>query len=136
MALGRSNGFARGKKGKIMAPLPKLFEKSPHDNDNRPRVAANAPGSSFKRFVPGQFEVAEYLIKDILPSHGVVVLGGQYRSGKTFLAMDIGMHLIHGEKFLGRKTKLGAILWIAAEGAGIVEQRLEAARLVQGWLAA
>lgn len=42
-----------------------------HDNDNRPRVVTNAPGSSFKRFVPKQFETADYLIKDILPLHGV-----------------------------------------------------------------
>lgn len=108
-----------------------LIEKPPHDNDNRPRIATNAPGSSFKRFVPRQFEVAEYLIKGILPLHGVAVLGGQYSAGKTFLAMDIGMHLIHGTEFLGRKTKHGAVLWIAAEGAGIVEQRMEAARLAK-----
>lgn len=108
-----------------------LVERSFHDNDNRPRVATNAPGSSFKRFVPGQFEVAEYLIKGILPLHGVAFLGGQYSSGKTFFAMDVGMHLIHGAEFLGRKTKPSAVLWIAAEGAGIVEQRMEAARLAK-----
>lgn len=108
-----------------------VTEEPAYDNDNRPRVVTNAPGSSFKRFVPKQFEIAEYLIKGILPLHGVAVLGGQYSAGKTFLAMDIGMHLIHGAEFLGRKTKPGAVLWIAAEGAGIVEQRMEAARLAK-----
>ncbi|WP_439925265.1 AAA family ATPase [Nitrobacter sp. JJSN] len=111
-----------------MTPLPKLFERPPHDNDNRPRVATNVPGSSFKRFVPEQFETADYLIKGILPLHGVAILAGQYSSGKTFIGFDLSLSLIHGEKFLGRKTKPGAVLWIAAEGAGIVEQRLEAAR--------
>jgi hypothetical protein len=102
-----------------------------HDNDNRPQHASKVPGSSFKRFVPKQFETADYLIKDILPLHGVALLAGQYSSGKTFVALDIALTLIHGEKFLGRRTKQGSVLWVAAEGAGIVEQRLEAARLAK-----
>jgi hypothetical protein len=74
--------------------------KQPHDNDNRPRVATNAPGSSFKRFVPGQYEVAEYLIKGILPLYGFVMFAGQYSSGKTFVALDLALTLIHGAEFL------------------------------------
>lgn len=115
-----------------MAPLPKLFEKPPHDNDNEPRTVTNVPDSSFKRFVPKRFETADYLIKGVLPLHGVALLAGQYSSGKTFVALDVSLPLIHGAQFLGRLTKRGAVLWIAAEGASIVEQRLEAARLVQG----
>lgn len=113
-----------------MAPLPKPFESPSHghDNDNEPRPTTNAPGSSFKRFVPMRFETADYLIKGILPLHGVALLAGQYSSGKTFVALDIALTLIHGTEFLGRRTKRGAVLWIAAEGASIVEQRLEAAR--------
>ena len=113
-----------------MAPFNKpVYQPSRgHDNDNEPPVASNAPGSSFKRFVPGRFATADYLIKGILPLHGVVLLAGQYSSGKTFVGFDISLCLIHGKEFLNRKTKPGAVLWIAAEGAGIVEQRLEAAQ--------
>lgn len=105
-----------------------LIEKPPHDNDNRQRIATNVRGSSFKRFLPGQYEVADYLIKGILPLHGVAMFAGQYSSGKTFVALDLALTLIHGAEFLGHRTKQGGVLWIAAEGAGIVEQRLEAAR--------
>lgn len=105
-----------------------FVEKPFHDNDNRQCFATNAPGSSFKRFVPGQFETADYLIKGILPLHGVALFAGQYSSGKTFVALDLALNLIHGAEFLGHRTKQGGVLWIAAEGAGIVEQRLEAAR--------
>lgn len=111
-----------------MAPIPKPIDHS-FLNDNAPNVATKTtPGSPFKRFVDGQYETASYLIKGILPLHGVALLAGQYSSGKTFVAMDIALSLICGVPFLGRRTKPGAVLWLAAEGAGIVEQRLVAAR--------
>lgn len=111
-----------------MAPLTRPLEKPFHDNDNRPQAATKAPGSSFRRFAPGQYEVADYLIKGILPLHGAAMIAGQYSSGKTFVGLDLALTLIHGTEFLGHRTKQGGVLWIAAEGAGIVEQRLEAAR--------
>ncbi|WP_316233393.1 AAA family ATPase [Bradyrhizobium sp. SZCCHNPS2010] len=113
-----------------MAAFPKL-ETSFHSNDNLLRRTEPVPGSSFKRFGPGHFETADYLIKGILPLYGVALLAGQYSSGKTFVALDLALSLIHGVSFLGRNTKPGAVLWLAAEGAGILEQRLEAARLAK-----
>ncbi|MEH2498956.1 hypothetical protein V1294_005435 [Bradyrhizobium sp. AZCC 1678] len=111
-----------------MALLPKPIDP-PFANDNRPQQAGGgAPDPPFRRFVDGQFEKASYLIKGILPLHGVALLAGQYSSGKTFVALDIALSLICGVQFLGRKTKPGAVLWFAAEGAGILEQRLVAAR--------
>lgn len=111
-----------------MAPLPK-FNNLPFVNDNQPQPSGGGvPHSSFRRFVDGQYETASYLIKGILPLHGVALLAGQYSSGKTFVALDIALSLICGVQFLGQKTKPGAVLWFAAEGAGILEQRLVAAR--------
>jgi hypothetical protein len=111
-----------------MAPFPKPVDP-PFANDNRPQQAGGGvPDSPFRRFVDGQFEKASYLIKGILPLHGVALLAGQYSSGKTFVALDIALSLICDVQFLGRKTKPGAVLWFAAEGAGILEQRLVAAR--------
>jgi hypothetical protein len=109
-----------------MSPLPKLTDL-PAANDNRKSPSASAD-SPFRRFVDGQFEKASYLIKGVLPLTGVALLAGQYSSGKTFVALDIALSLICGVQFLGRKTKPGAVLWFAAEGAGILEQRLVAAR--------
>lgn len=117
-----------------MVAFPKPIEPPSHghSNDNtRHKNTRASVDSSFKRFCPKQFEVADYLIKGVLPLHGVTVLGGQYSSGKTFVAMDLTQSVIHGKPFLGRKTKAGAVLWIAAEGGGIVEQRMEASRLAK-----
>ena len=112
-----------------MSPLPKFDTRLPFVNDNVPQSAGNvAPDGPFRRFVDGQYEKASYLIKGILPLYGVALLAGQFSSGKTFVALDIALSLICGEQFLGRKTKSGAVLWFAAEGAGILEQRLVAAR--------
>ena len=114
-----------------MAPLPKPIDHSLL-NDNAAGAGMTAtPGPPFKRFIDGQYEMASYLIKGILPLHGVALLAGQYSSGKTFVAMDIALSLICGVPFLGRRIKPGAVLWFAAEGAGIVEQRLVAARKVK-----
>lgn len=69
-----------------------------------------------------------YLIKGILPLKGVGLLAGQSRAGKTFMGIDMALSIIYGRDFLERKTKSGAVLWFAPEGAGEIEDRVFAAR--------
>lgn len=68
-----------------------------------------------------------YLMKGILPMVGVALLAGQFSSGKTFIGLDLSLSLIHGVEFLGRKTKPGSVLWLAAEGGGLIERNITAA---------
>lgn len=69
-----------------------------------------------------------YLVKGIFPASGVALLAGQYASGKTFVAADLMLSVCLGQEFMGKRTKSGGGLWLAAEGAGEVEVRVAAAR--------
>lgn len=60
----------------------------------------------------------EWLIKTIMPTQGVAMLGGVTATGKTYVAMDLALSVILGEGFNGHLVKHpGAVLWFAAEGA-------------------
>ncbi|MET4244989.1 AAA family ATPase [Bradyrhizobium sp. RT10b] len=111
-----------------MSPLPKSVVL-PYDNDNRPQQAyAVQVDAPFRRFGDRPLEMPRYLIKGILPLVGVALLAGQFSSGKTFIGLDLSLSLIHGVEFLGRKTKPGGVLWLAAEGGGLIERNIIAAR--------
>ena len=46
--------------------------------------------------------------------------------GKTFVAVEMAMAVATGQECLGRRTKAGAVLYIAAEGATGMRDRVEA----------
>ena len=73
-------------------------------------------------------EQPRWLVKGVLPQSGVALLAGQYAAGKTFVAVDLGLSVCLGQKFLEKRTQAGGVLFAAAEGAGEVELRVEAAR--------
>lgn len=111
-----------------MAPLPKLNQTAapaaPVANDN----VEGAPAWNLRYIGDRPRERPSYLIKGILPLKGVGLLAGQSRAGKTFLGIDMTLSIVYGCEFLGRKTRFGAALWFAPEGAGEIEDRVFAAR--------
>lgn len=106
----------------LRAPEAPAFRVA--DNDNVP----NRPNGRIRRFGDRHLEVHDYLIKGMLPKIGTCFLGGQSSAGKTFVGIDVGLSLILGRSFLGRNVRKGSVLWFAAEGSGILEHRIEAAR--------
>ncbi|TQF26895.1 hypothetical protein UNPF46_32210 [Bradyrhizobium sp. UNPF46] len=73
-------------------------------------------------------EPPQWLVKGILPRTGVALLSGQYAAGKTFVGVDLCLSLVFDREFLGRRVRPGGVLWIAAEGGGEIDSRVEAAR--------
>ncbi|MBB4383564.1 AAA family ATPase [Bradyrhizobium sp. SBR1B] len=73
-------------------------------------------------------EPPQWLVKGILPRTGVALLSGQYAAGKTFVGADLCLSLVFDREFLGRRVRSGGVLWIAAEGGGEIDSRVEAAR--------
>lgn len=70
-----------------------------------------------------------YLIKNLLPAEGVAMLGGQSGAGKTFTVVNLSVSLGTGDAFFGRRVveRVGTLIF-AAEGAGTLAARIEAAR--------
>lgn len=74
----------------------------------------------------------KWLIRDALP-HGVVgVIYGDSGSGKTFLALDMMVHMALGASWCGLRTTPGKTVYICAEGAGGFRKRLKAQLLQHG----
>lgn len=70
-----------------------------------------------------------YLIKGLIPRESINVLYGPPASGKSFLTLDMMMHVVWGEPYRSRKVQQGAIVYLAAEGASGFASRVEALRV-------
>lgn len=101
-----------------MAPLAPLPASTPNPINT---VSLRAIGSDLP-------PPPKWLVKNLLPESGVALLAGQYAAGKTFIAIDLGLCVSLSREFLGRRTRPGGVLWIAAEGAGEIDLRIAAAR--------
>jgi len=68
-----------------------------------------------------------WLVKGLLPLEGVAQIYGDYGTGKSFLALDIGHSVATGEPWRGEfKTKQRMVLYLAAEGHAGVSKRISA----------
>lgn len=52
----------------------------------------------------------------VIPGRGLVVLWGASGSGKTFAALDMAGAIVRGLAWAGRRTRLGTVAYVAAEG--------------------
>lgn len=69
----------------------------------------------------------EPLVEDTLDQRTVTVLSGRNSTGKSFLALDWACCIISGKPWQGRKVHdPGRVLYIAAEGAHGLHQRVSA----------
>ena len=87
---------------------------------SRPRLRLQAAAD----IVP-DFDRPE-LVADLLDADAVSVLYGPSNSGKTFVALDMALHVALGRQWHGRHVRPGAVLYIAAEGAEGVRRRIQA----------
>ena len=74
-----------------------------------------------------EFKVAlqsEWLVKGLLPRHGFAAIYGPPSCGKSFLALDVAMHIAAGKEWAGRKVYPGAVVYVAGEGGSGVIKRL------------
>lgn len=67
-----------------------------------------------------------WLVKDLLPAGAVVQLVGASGSGKTMVAVDLAESVAHGRRWLGRATKPGSVVYVAAESPHSLRIRAEA----------
>lgn len=67
-----------------------------------------------------------HLVKGWLSRRGLSMLFGPSNAGKTFVALDMAMHIAAGKAWRGCRVNGGAVLYIAAEGGAGVRNRLAA----------
>lgn len=67
-----------------------------------------------------------WLVKHVIPMESIGVLFGGSGTFKSFIAIDLAMHVAHGLNWLGHKTQKGTVLIIAAEGGSGLWKRVVA----------
>jgi hypothetical protein len=96
------------------------------------RAADSAWKSERRRLQPyslGELQdlpAREYLVKGVLDRGGASVLYAESNTGKSFVSIDIGMHIALGREWCGRRVKNGKVLYIAAEGGLGFHERVRA----------
>jgi hypothetical protein len=71
---------------------------------------------------------AAYLVRDILPREGLVVIWGEPKCGKSFWTFDLVMHVALGWEYRGHRVKQGTVVYVACEGERGLGARTEAFR--------
>lgn len=70
----------------------------------------------------------DYLVKGWLDRGALAVLYGDANAGKSFLAIDLAHHVHEGRRWCGNRVEPGPVLYVAAEGGGLFQNRLAARR--------
>lgn len=70
------------------------------------------------------FSGQEYLIEGLLEVSAVLCLYGPSNVGKTFVMLDMALHVASGRPWNGRDTKKGAVVYVAAEGTRGIHKRI------------
>ena len=65
-----------------------------------------------------------YLIKGLIDRETLIVMYGRSGSGKSFLATDLGLAIASGQPWRGNRTRRGRVVYVAAEGAKGMKNRL------------
>jgi AAA domain len=73
-------------------------------------------------------EDVAYLVKDLLPTPGLVVVWGPPKCGKSFWMFDLSMHIALGREYRGRRVQKGPVVYLALEGGKGFTHRVEAFR--------
>src|SRR5262249_33869469 len=57
-----------------------------------------------------------YLIREVIPREGIVLIWGSPKSGKSFWALDAVLHVALGWEYRGRRVSPGGVVYVACEG--------------------
>lgn len=68
----------------------------------------------------------EYLVKGYIPLVGTSWVYGPPGCGKSFIALDLSARIAGGYSFIDRKTRQGAVVYLAGEGVHGIKLRLAA----------
>jgi hypothetical protein len=65
-----------------------------------------------------------WAVKGLVPEDSMGMIFGASGTYKSFIAIDLAMHMVHEMEWAGKRTKKGAIAYLAAEGGAGIYRRL------------
>ena len=69
-----------------------------------------------------------YLVDELIPLHGIVLVWGKRKCLKSFLMYDLCFHIARHSEYRGRMIQTGPVVYCAFEGAHGYKKRAEALR--------
>jgi RecA-family ATPase len=93
------------------------------------KILKAKPATNFPIFKFDELHVStsgNYLIKGLIPSPGLTVVWGPPKCGKTFVVIDMALHVALGRSYRERRVRAGPVIYIACEGQQGFPARLEA----------
>lgn len=111
------------------APVAKILrdatEKLRAVAERAPQGADALPLLSLRELEKASAAV-RWLVKHVVPADSVGMMFGASQAFKSFVAIDMALHVAHGLPWLGRKTSRGGVVYIAAEGGAGLWRRVRA----------
>ena len=111
-------------------PRPVALVRTPEAWQSAPAVAPTLrPPIRFEWVggLDGEVNVPEQIVEGLISAGGTSVCFGPANCGKTYLLLHMGFCVSRGDSFLGKRTKAGAVIYIAGEGSVTTRCRLAAA---------
>lgn len=68
----------------------------------------------------------DWLIEGLLKANSIAVYYGKQKDGKSFVALDTGLHVALGWDYRGKPLIKGGVVYVACEGASGIISRIEA----------
>ena len=62
----------------------------------------------------------EWIVQDLIPRPGLILLLGEAKSGKSFLALQLALAISKGEKFLNKTTTKSKVLFLQFDTSELV----------------
>ena len=78
----------------------------------------------------------EWLVKKLFPARGVAAIFGKPGSLKSFIALDLALHVALGWSWAGRAVRQGPAIYVASEGAPGLRKRIGGAKVAKSPLPA
>lgn len=94
-----------------------------------------APTNRFKLLTDDELRALppiKWLVRSVLPSHGIGAIFGPSGSGKSFLTLDLLASIASGSRWFGYPAKGVPVLYIGLEGEAGIAQRVKARSSVHG----
>ncbi len=132
----QDNGWANpaARVGRAPEAVPEEPPPTPHPNGEAAQEQQTAPMLTIAQLRESAKNVS-WLVKHSIPMSSIGLLFGAYETFKSFIALDLALHVAHGMKWLGRRTKKGPVIYIAAEGGVGFWRRVDAWHRHHGILA-
>lgn len=89
---------------------------------------------SFLNFeqLKNRYSGISWIVKNLIPADATGILFGETGSYKSFIAIDLSLHIAHGLSWCGYKTTQGSVFFIAGEGGAGLYRRIEAWHQLHG----